>query len=64
LLLFTASPIEDKLKGCCFDTTEVIEAESQAALNTHTEHNLQDAFKKMAEALGTVHTCRKGLLRE
>jgi hypothetical protein len=24
----------------------VIEAESQAVLNTHTEHNFQDAFKK------------------
>jgi hypothetical protein len=35
-----------KLKGCRFDTTEVIEAESQAVLNTLTEHNFQDAFKK------------------
>jgi histone-lysine N-methyltransferase SETMAR len=34
-----------KLKGCCFDTIEVIEAESQAVLNTLTEHNFQDAFK-------------------
>jgi hypothetical protein len=30
-----------------FDTTEVIEAESQAVLNTLTEHNIQDAFKKL-----------------
>jgi hypothetical protein len=35
-----------KLKGCCFDTIEVIEAESQAMLNNLTEHNFQDAFKK------------------
>jgi hypothetical protein len=35
-----------RLKGCHFDTTEVIEAESQAVLNTLTEHNFQDAFKK------------------
>jgi hypothetical protein len=35
-----------KLKGRHFDTVEVIKAESQAVLNTHTEHNFQDAFKK------------------
>jgi hypothetical protein len=35
-----------KLKGCRFDTTEVIDAESQAVLNTLTEHDFQDAFKK------------------
>jgi hypothetical protein len=34
-----------KLKGLHFDTTEVIEAESQAVMNTLTEHNFQDAFK-------------------
>jgi hypothetical protein len=45
-----------KLKGCHFDTIEVIEAESQAVLHTLTEHYFQNAFKKMAEALGTVHT--------
>jgi hypothetical protein len=33
-----------KLKGSHFDTTEVIEAESQAVLNILTEHNFQDAF--------------------
>jgi hypothetical protein len=37
-----------KLKGCHFDTNEVIEAESQAVLNTLTEQDFQDAFKKMA----------------
>jgi hypothetical protein len=35
-----------KLKGCHFDTIEVIEAESQAVLNILTEHNFQDAFTK------------------
>jgi hypothetical protein len=35
-----------KLKDRHFDTIEVIEAESQAMLNTLTEHNLQVAFKK------------------
>jgi hypothetical protein len=34
-----------KLKGCHFDTTEIIEAESQAVLNTLTDHDFQDAFK-------------------
>jgi hypothetical protein len=34
-----------KLKGSHFDTTEVIEAETQVVLNTLTEHNFQDAFK-------------------
>jgi hypothetical protein len=35
-----------KLKGHHFDTTEVIEAEWQVVLNTLTEQNFQDAFKK------------------
>jgi hypothetical protein len=35
-----------KLKGSHFDTIEVIGAESQAVLNTFTEHDFQDAFKK------------------
>jgi hypothetical protein len=33
------------MKGRHFDTNEVIEAESQAVLNTLTEHGFQDAFK-------------------
>jgi predicted helicase len=48
--------LKTKLKGCNFDRVEVIEAELQAVLNTLTEHYIQDAFKKMAEALGTVNT--------
>jgi hypothetical protein len=35
-----------KLKGSHFDTTEAIKVESQAVLNTLTEHDFQDAFKK------------------
>jgi hypothetical protein len=45
-------------------TIEVVDAESQVVLNTHTEHNFQDAFKKVEEAVGTVHKrgrdCFKG----
>jgi 23S rRNA maturation mini-RNase III len=35
-----------KGKGLHFDTTEAIEAESQAVLNTPTGHGFQDAFRK------------------
>jgi hypothetical protein len=35
-----------KLKDRHFDTTEVFEAESQTMLNTLTEHDFQEAFKK------------------
>jgi hypothetical protein len=38
-----------KLKGLYLDTIEMIEAESQTALNTPTEHGFQDAFKRMTE---------------
>jgi hypothetical protein len=38
--------IEDKLQGCHFDTIEVIEAELQVGLNTLTEDDYHDAFKK------------------
>jgi hypothetical protein len=35
-----------KLKGHHFEKTGVVEAESQAVLNTLTEHDFQEAFKK------------------
>jgi hypothetical protein len=35
-----------KQKGRHFETIEMIEAKSQAELNTLTEHDFQDAFKK------------------
>jgi hypothetical protein len=38
-----------KLKSRHFDTLEVLEAESQAVLNTLTEHDFQDAFKTWQE---------------
>jgi hypothetical protein len=34
-----------KPKGCHFDTVEAMEAESQALLNTFTEHEFHDAFE-------------------
>jgi hypothetical protein len=40
-----------KLKVCLSDTTLVIEAESQAVLNTLTEHDFQDAFTKWQKCL-------------
>jgi hypothetical protein len=54
-LLFSVSKIECKLEGRHFDTIEVIEAESQAVLNTLKEHRLPECIYKMAEALGAVH---------
>jgi hypothetical protein len=35
-----------KLKGRHFDTNEVIKEDSQAMLNSFTEHGFQDAFRK------------------
>jgi hypothetical protein len=40
------SRLKIKLNGRHFDKTEAIEAESQAVLNTLTEQDFQDAFKK------------------
>jgi hypothetical protein len=45
-LLSSLCPIEDKIESCQFNTFEVIEVESQAVLNTFTEHDFQDACKK------------------
>jgi hypothetical protein len=52
-----------KLKGHHFDTTEVTKAKSKAVLNTLTKHDFQDTFKKMAEALGTMHMCGREQLQ-
>jgi hypothetical protein len=49
-----------KLKGRHFDTLEVMEAKSQAVLNTLTTFRMH---LKMAEALVTVHTRGRGLLQ-
>jgi predicted helicase len=51
-----------KLTAHHFDTVEVIEAESQEVLNTLIEHYFQEAFKQIAEELGTVHMHGRGLL--
>jgi hypothetical protein len=48
-----------KLKGHHLDTTEVIEAELQAALNTLTEHGFQDGFKNCRSS-GNGAYSRKG----
>jgi hypothetical protein len=45
-VLFSVFPVQDGRKGRHFDTVEVTEAESQAVLNTFTEHDFQDAFQK------------------
>jgi hypothetical protein len=51
-----------KLKGRHFDTIEVVEAKSQAVLTTIKIKNSRMPLK-MAEALGTLHTGERGLLR-
>jgi hypothetical protein len=48
-----------KLNGRHFDTIEVMEAESQAVLNTLIEHDFQDAFKNGRNA-GNGGYARKG----
>jgi hypothetical protein len=48
-----------KLKGRHFDTIEVNQTESQAVLNTLTEHDFQDAFKNGRSA-GNGECARKG----
>jgi hypothetical protein len=51
-----------KLKGRHFDTVEVMETESQAVLNTLTEHDFRPgSLLKLKEALGTVRTLERGL---
>jgi hypothetical protein len=49
-LPFSVSPIEETSKGSHFDMIEVMEAESQAVLNTLTEHDFRDAFKNVRRA--------------
>jgi hypothetical protein len=48
-----------KLKGCHCGTVEVIEAESQAVLNTLTGQDFQDSFKH-ASSTGNNAYSRKG----
>jgi hypothetical protein len=46
LQLFSVSPIEDKTERSPFHTIEVIKAELKVVLNTFTEQDFHDAFKK------------------
>jgi hypothetical protein len=57
MTVISHSPYSPNLVLCCFslflqlkighfDTIEMIDAESQAILNTLTEHDFQDVFKK------------------
>jgi hypothetical protein len=46
-LVFTFFLSKIKLKDRHFDIIDAIEAESQAMLNTITEHDFQDAFKNV-----------------
>jgi hypothetical protein len=43
----TVVPHPFRLKRRHFDITEVIEVEPQKVLNTPTEHDFQNAFKKL-----------------
>jgi hypothetical protein len=45
-----------KLKGHHVDTMDVIEAESQAALNTLTEYDFEDTFKKWQKRWRRLYT--------
>jgi hypothetical protein len=56
LSMFPRSKI--KLKDRHFDTTEVIEEDSQAVLNTLTEHDFQDAFKKGRSSGNGAYACK------
>jgi hypothetical protein len=48
-----------KLKGCHFDTIEMMEAGSEAVLNTLAERDFQDAFKNGRSNGNSAYT-RKG----
>jgi hypothetical protein len=52
-----------KLNGSHFDTIEVIEAESQAVLNSLTEHDFQDAFKNGRSAGNGAYALKETISR-
>jgi hypothetical protein len=52
-----------KLKGCHFDTVEVMEAEFQVMMNILIEQNFQGCIQETAEALVMVHTGGNRLLQ-
>jgi hypothetical protein len=53
-----------KRKGRHFDTTEVIEAESQAVLNIPAEHDFRKAFKNGGSDWNCAHARKMTTLRE
>jgi hypothetical protein len=50
------------LGGRHFDTIVVMEAESQALLNTLTEHDFQDPFESNGRSTGNGAHVRKGTI--
>jgi hypothetical protein len=58
ILLFSVSPIEDKIERPPFETIKVIMAESQVVAKALTEHDFQDAFKN-ARSSGNGAYARK-----
>jgi hypothetical protein len=52
-----------KLKYRHFDTVEAIEAETQAVLNSLTEHDFQDAFKNGRSAGNGAYSLKGTTLR-
>jgi hypothetical protein len=62
-LFVSVFSIEDETEMLTFDTIEVNDAESQVVLNTHKEHNFQEAFKKKLRSSDNRTSAWKGLLR-
>jgi hypothetical protein len=61
-LLFSVSSTEVKTERLPFCHNQDDQGESQVVLNTLTENDFWDAFKKMTKALRMVHTHGRGLL--
>jgi hypothetical protein len=59
ILLVLFPRLKIKLKGRNFDTIEVIKAESEAVLNTLTDHDFQDTFTNGRSAGNSAYS-RKG----
>jgi hypothetical protein len=59
---FLFPKIKLKLKGCRFDTTEEIQAESPRLIDTDRK-GLPGSVPKVQETVGPVSTCERELLR-
>jgi hypothetical protein len=55
--------LETKLKGRLFYQVEMIKAELQAMLNTLTEHDFHDAFKKWQKRKERCLRCEGGYFK-